>query len=114
MQVNDQEDIIEALIQKNYSYVWERVKRVGYKDIADISERYIIFYKTVEAFHPEKNNNFILFYKNRLHFYKNSKNATYYVTSNRRIISILKNELISPSETCEASKLANELLKWGN
>lgn len=110
---NDQQHIIDALSVCDYAYVWEKVKFVGYKKVADISERYMIFCNVVDKFDYEVNNNFIHFYLQRLTFYNASRNDTYYVPASRGIISKLKSEYISPTD-CEDSKITQDLKNWSN
>ena len=63
---NDQEKIIEAIDAKNYKYVWEQVKFIGYSKVRDINVRYMLFFEIVQKFITEKNNNFIYYYKKQL------------------------------------------------
>ena len=96
-------------------YVWQQVKYIGYKQIADINDRYIIFCDIVDKFDYEKNNNFIHFYKKRISYVSASKNETYYVSTNRSIIHNLRNENISPTPEQEMkSKITNILKDWSN
>jgi hypothetical protein len=108
---NDQGHIIEALKEQRYNYVWEKIKYVGFRIFPDISERYTYFGEIVTKFDPNRNNNFIQFYLDRLTNFKGYCNDTYYVTSNRTIIHNLRNENISPTE-CKYSKLTRDLKGW--
>lgn len=112
-QPNDQQHIIEALSICDYMYVWQKVKWIGYRKVSDIKERYLIFCDVVENFRYEENNNFILYYSQRLGFYSASKNETFLVPASRGIISRLKQEYISPTE-CDESKIAKDLRNWNN
>ena len=94
-------------------YVWQQVKFVGFSTIKDINERYTVFCNVVDDFDYEKNNNFILYYKNALKYSNSYRNDTFFVTGNRTIIHNLRNENISPTD-CEKSKLTSELKKWSN
>lgn len=93
---NDQEEIIEFCKQNKLYEVWKRVKYIGYQDISDISERFLVFNKAFALFDPYINNNFIYFYKQQLKYFKNSKNQNMY-TDNQRIIRELIVDSISPS-----------------
>lgn len=110
---NDQQHIIDALSLGDHMYVWQQVKFIGYKKIADINERYAIFCKVVEKFDCEQNNNFIKFYTDHLKFHASYQNKTFYVSSNRSIISKLKRENISPTD-CDDSSITKELKNWSN
>lgn len=110
---NDQQHIIEALAAKNYNYVWEKVKVIGFRLIPDINERYMIFWDVVNTFDYKVNNNFIHFYLSHMTYYKASKHDTFYVTTNRSVIHALRNENISPSHNTK-SKIANNLKDWSN
>ena len=44
---NDQQHIIDAIDRKDYGYVWEQVKFVGYKKLPDINDRYTVFNKAL-------------------------------------------------------------------
>ena len=107
---NDQGHIIEALKQKNYYYVWEQVKYVGYEDEPNMNRRFIIFSRAAKDFDTEKNNNFIYFYKKYLKYLSFSKNDTFFTTDNYRVIQRLKNEHISPSD--KQVGLAKYLKDW--
>lgn len=113
MITNDQQDIIKAIIDKDYLYAWERVKYIGYMDVPDINERYILFHRAIIDFNPAQNNNFILFYKQYLKFLKFDRNETFRVTENRSTIKKLKEQAISPTKD-NHSKLIDELSKWNN
>ena len=110
---NDQQHIMDALIAKNYKYVWEQVKYIGYNKVSDINERYMIFCDVVENFDYEKNNNFICYYSTQLGYYAADELTTFYVSRNRSIINSLKSEYISPTE-CKKSKLTRILKDWSN
>lgn len=110
-QPNDQVEIIELLKQKNYTAVWEKIKSVGYKDVADIHERFLIFYKAALKFNPYRNNNFILFYKNYLKGYRIDQDETFRVSTSRNVIKKLKEQSISPSKT---TKFVQNLQEWNN
>lgn len=108
---NDQGLLIEHLKQQNYLAAWEIVKFVGYTTVRDINERYIIFTKAAREFDYNKNNNFILFYKNRLGFYRFDRNSTFKITDSPKMVKDLKNMSISP---CYITKdnLLKELMNW--
>lgn len=108
---NDQGKIIKALRNKDYASVWEEVKWIGTGDMADISERRIIFDKCVLAFDPYINNNFILYYKKRLKWNGYSNNVECKLASSRRISEELKRQYISPTDKT-SSKITEELKKW--
>lgn len=110
---NDQAHIIDALRRRDYKYVWEQVKYVGYTTVPNINSRYVIFYDIVEDFDYEKNNNFIYYYKSRLKYYSADELGTFYVSRNRAIVNRLKQEYISPTE-CSESKLTRLLKRWSN
>lgn len=95
---NDQGHIIDALKDKKYNYVWEQVKFIGYRQVPDIEERYIFFFKAVDDFNPYENNNFIHFYKKYLSLLKFDKASTFVVTENRSMIKKLQTNAISPSD----------------
>ena len=65
---NNQFDILQAIRRKDYLYVWERTKYLGYQDVSDIEERYLLFRKAISIFNPDQNNNFISFYKSYYKF----------------------------------------------
>lgn len=110
---NDQADIIEAIANGNYMYVWHRVYKCGFKIYEDINDRYAIFCDCVDSFDYETNNNFIKYYMDRLKYTASYNNKTYYVSTNRTIIRRLRNENISPTG-CEKSKITRELKNWSN
>ena len=112
-QTNDQQHIIDALSVKDYAYVWEQVKYIGYTKVADMNERYLIFYDIVDQFRYEENNNFIYYYRQHLSFYSASKNDTYVLPTSRGIVGKLKREYISPTD-CEESKITKDLKNWSN
>lgn len=109
---NDQGKIIQALKDKDFLYVWEQIKYVGYADVPDVTERYIIFHKACLDFDPYKNNNFILYYKNYLKFLRFDQNSTFRVTRTRSTIRKLKRQAISPTK--QTSEMVDELSKWNN
>lgn len=110
---NDQGDIIEALREKNYIYAWEKVKYVGFKDVPDINERHLVFYIAAQRFNTEINNNFIIFYKQYLRYFRLDQNETFRVTTSRPNIKRLKEQAISPTKGSD-SKIIDELKKWNN
>lgn len=110
---NDQQHIIDALAKQNYSDVWNEVKYIGYRKVADMNERYLIFWDIVKNFKWQENNNFIHYYLQHLAFYSASKNETFVVPSSRGVIARLKSEYISPTE-CEESRIAKALRNWNN
>lgn len=95
---NDQAEIILLLKKKKYNHVWELVKFIGYKEEPEVNRRYLIFKKACEDFNPDKNNNFILFFKNYIKYLDFNKDKTFYTTTNYTFIKQLKNENISPTE----------------
>lgn len=105
---NDQGYIIKALARKDYKYVWEQVKYIGYNKVRDINTRNLIFYDIVTKFDYKKNNNFIYYYSRQLGFNKMDENETYFVTRTRGVIATLKNELISPTDNHGGSKIVEE------
>ena len=112
---NGQFEILQAIKRKDFLYVWERLKYIGYTDVADMEDRYILFRQAIEMFDPDRNNNFIGFYKR---YIKNrrEKNTTFYITENRNIIKDMKNYNISPDTGVHnmRSHVLRELLKWNN
>lgn len=94
---NDQGEIIKLLKEKNFIKVWENLKYVGYTTENNMNKRFIIFNKACDDFDPFINNNFILFYKNYLKFFKIDKNSTFIITENFSFIRQLKNEHVSPT-----------------
>ncbi|MBQ8218476.1 MAG: hypothetical protein IJZ79_01890 [Bacilli bacterium] len=110
---NDQQHILDALAVGDYMYVWQQVKWVGYKKVADINDRYAIFCQVVEKFDYEQNNNFIKFFIDHLKYTAGYDNKTFYVSTNRSIINKLKRENISPTD-CEDSSITRELKNWSN
>lgn len=110
---NDQGHIIKALKENNYIYVWEQVKYIGYKIVPDPSTRMAIFYKVVDIFNPEINNNFIHFYKKHLKYLNPDRYETYRTSDNLRMIIDVNKESISPTDTSRRYVL-NELKKWNN
>ena len=105
---NNQFDILQAIRRNDYMYVWERTKYLGYQDVSDVEERYLLF-------NPDQNNNFISFYK-RYMVNNKIKNSTFYITDNRNIIKELKNNHISP-ETSEGKGrkyVLSQLEEWEN
>lgn len=111
---NDQINIINGIVNKQYDKVWHLVKYIGYKDMPEMQKRYIFFYSIVDDFDYEKNNNFILFYKQRLKYIKIDENKTFYITSNRTIIGKLINESISPEGELLNSPMTREYSHWNN
>lgn len=112
---NNQFDILQAIRRKDYLYVWERTKYLGYQDVSDIEERYLLFRKAISIFNPDQNNNFISFYK-RYMVNNKIKNSTFYITDNKNIIKELKNNHISP-ETSEGKGrkyVLSQLEEWEN
>lgn len=95
---NDQEHIINAIKNKDFGYVWNKLKWIGYDDEKDINMRYIIFLRAIKDFNYKKNNNFILFYKNYIKYLR-FKNNTFVFTDNPLVIRKLKNENASPTDT---------------
>ena len=53
---NNQFDILQAIRRKDYLYVWERTKYLGYQDVSDIEERYLLFRKAISIFNPDQSN----------------------------------------------------------
>lgn len=111
-QPNDQVKIRRYLRQKNYQAVWEEVKQIGYQIIPDQNMRYMFFCEVVKDFRLKDNNNFIMFYRQRLQYYKTDELKTFYATRNRSIINKLKNEHISPTGDCENSRRTKHLKEW--
>jgi hypothetical protein len=109
---NDQQDIIEAIKNNDYAYVWERVKQIGYKDVPDVHERYMFFHKAFLDFDPLRNNNFIHFYKTYLNYLRFDRNSTFRVTEDRANIRRLKEQSISPTK--DAKKIIKDLSNWNN
>ena len=96
-QTNDQGEIIKLLKEKKFNAVWEKLKYVGYGDEQNINRRFLIFKKACNDFNPDKNNNFILFYKNYIKYLDFDKDSTFVATTNYNFIQELKNENISPT-----------------
>ena len=112
---NDQEKIIEAIDAKNYKYVWEQVKFIGYSKVRDINVRYMLFFEIVQKFITEKNNNFIYYYKKQLGYDLMKENETYFVTRTRGVINNWKNELVCPTDDHGGSKMVAEFYdNWCN
>lgn len=109
---NDQTELIMDLREKNIDKVWEKVKYIGFKDIPDITLRYLIFKKAAASFDPYKNNNFIMFFKAYIKYAKmnNEEREHYKFTSNSAIISHIKNNACSPQENLPI--LIEELLEF--
>lgn len=97
---NDQGELIQAIKDRDRRKAWQLVKFIGIKENSDANSRFLIFNKAFESFDPERNNNFILFYKNMIGFdFKNRlESETYRFTSNRNIINTLKSHSSSPQE----------------
>jgi len=110
---NDQQHIIEAIAVEDHMYVWQQVKYIGYKKVADINDRYVIFCSVIEKFDYTQNNNFIKFYSDHLKYSASYTNKTFYVSTNRSIINKLKRENISPTD-CDNSSITKELKNWSN
>lgn len=110
---NDQQHILDAIAVGDYMYVWQQVKWIGYKKVADINDRYAIFCQVVEKFDYEQNNNFIKFFLDHLSYSTSYNNKTFYVSTNRSIINKLKRENISPTD-CDDSSITKELRNWSN
>lgn len=108
---NDQEHIIQAIIRKDYMYIWEQVKWIGYQDEPDINKRLRCFSEIVTKFDPEKNNNFIQFYKDRLNYKALNKPVNYIFSDNRKINKETRYQSISPTDDT-TSKTANEIKNW--
>lgn len=106
---NDQGHIIKALAQKDYKYVWEQVKYIGYNKVKDINERCLIYYNIVEKFNYIENNNFIYYYSRQLGFSKMDENATFFMTRTRGVIEALKTERICPTGNHSGSKIVEEI-----
>lgn len=109
---NDQGEIIRYLKQKEYDRAWEEIKYVGWKIIPSMEDRYIFFQPIAEQFDYNKNNNFIIFYAQRLGYIKSYQNKTFLTTVNRNIIKQLLRQGISPDEEEELTKTVLELLNW--
>lgn len=110
---NDQQHIIDALKRKDYLYVWEQVKGIGYKKVKNINDRFVIFNDIVDKFDYENNNNFIQFYITRLNYHNIDSQPTFRVSKNRRVNNTLISEHISKTE-CKHSKTARILSNWHN
>ena len=108
---NDQEEIINAIKNKKYSFVWDKIKHIGNRDVCDEHQRYLIFFKAIHDFDYTMNNNFILFYKKYLKFLNFEKYKTFYVSTNKNMIQKLKNQSISPEEKRTKSKF-KDLNEW--
>lgn len=111
---NDQDHIVEAIKKGNRHYVWEQVKFVGTMFIRDIDERFLIFNKCFDKFDPERNNNFIHFYRKYLSYNKLTNDDREYsrLTSNRNVINILKSQVSTPTENVQA--IIEDLKEWTN
>ena len=86
---NDQGEIIKLLKKKKYNEVWEKLKYVGYGDEPNANRRYLMFKKACNDFNPDKNNNFILFYKNYIKYLAFDKDTTFVATTNYNFIQEL-------------------------
>lgn len=62
------ECINDAIRNKEWQKVWKEVVNIGYANEPDATKRYLIFLKTVKKFDPDRNNNFIHFYKNAVYY----------------------------------------------
>lgn len=111
---NDQGHIIDAIIEGNRHYVWGVVKFIGTAFIKCIDERFLIFTKTFDNFDPEKNNNFIYFYRQNLRYAKisNDDRSFSILTKNRNVINTLKTQASTPTEINPA--LIDDLKEWMN
>ena len=98
-EVNDQGEIIEFIKEGKFYSAWERVKYVGYNIVPDMEDRLSVCRRAFKKFDPYKNNNFIMFYKQYLKFFKTSSidEEHYNITSNQTVINALKTDYISPS-----------------
>ena len=107
---NDQQHIMNALDAGDYSYVWEKVKFIGFKKMPRINERYMIFFDIVQKFDTEKNNNFIQFYSSYIGYastnYRNSR-----ITQTRGVLDRCKNEYVSPTD-CRGYPIAKDMRNW--
>ena len=101
---NDQGHIIEDLKAKRYDTVWEKIKWVGYNIIANQEERYLIFYQVVRAFDPERNNNFIHWFRSRLSYENSYDFKGNHVIASRDLYHIMMNEYVSPTADARGSK----------
>lgn len=108
---NDQGEIIENLKNKNFNKVWESVKYIGYKDMPDVTMRFLIFKKAVNSFDPFRNNNFIMFFKSHIRYsrMKEKERDHFKYTNNSTIISHIKTNVCSPQENLPI--LMEELLQ---
>lgn len=110
--VNDQVELIEDIKDGKIAKVWEKVKHVGIKDIPDPMVRFLIFNKVVLSFNPDRNNNFIHFYKQYMNFHKTDEAnmKQYKLTNNRNVINLLKTQACSPSDN--VPELVRELMSF--
>ena len=106
---NDQDKIIEAIKKGDYKYAWDHVKYIGINSEKNMNRRYLIFKKAFNDFDAKRNNNFILFYKNYLRYFKFlDPRATLFTTKYQTIIK-LNEEKISPTGK---NKRIKNLSKW--
>ncbi len=108
---NDQAELIELIKKKEYAKVWEIVKYIGYAQVSDINDRFIIFNMSVQLFDTEKNNNFIAYYKNGLELQRSDRFDTFLITNNPKHVKELKKNAISPEEQIK-SKTVQAFSKW--
>lgn len=63
-----QEKIFEAIIDGDRLKTWNLVKFIGYNEVPSYQKRKLIFLQTFKDFDPEKNNNFVTYYVNKLRY----------------------------------------------
>lgn len=81
-----QEKIFEAIREKNTFKLWDEVKLVGYKEIESANLRRMVMLDSFKRFDPDKNNNFITYYLNNLHYRNlNSYKRTIFTNDKRAI-----------------------------
>lgn len=108
---NDQGELIEQLKNEEYSKAWHKVRFVGVQDEPDIMARFLVFEKAADSFDPEKNNNFIGYYKNFLKFHSIERRDSEQVkvTSNRSVINLMRQQATSPQD--DIPDIVNDLMK---
>ena len=110
------QEILQAIERKDYSFVWKKLKFTGKNVISDIEERYLVFRNALNTFDNNRGCEFYKYYCFMLMSYKSkNEHGKFYLTHNDKIIRKLKNNYISPtSSKDEKSKIFLELKNWGN
>lgn len=107
---NDQGQLIQFIKDEDYNAAWEYCKYIGYSMVNDMHLRYIIFYGSVQKFDYNKNNNFILWYKNALEKYRPNYYPGVYVKACKNSVRKIQNQQISPED--DETKFIKEAARW--